>query len=377
MKKDNKGYASSSQVFWGQVKFALFVGVTIFKNNFLKIIGLFLIAGIIWTFVWGNKYFTKPEIQKASWRTDDTKGFKAVCIPKGISSRAVLDSLHKKKLVSNYNWSLLLVKVLKMENVFKAGKFDIPDSLNDYQTLYYLSKAPMKLHKITLPEGLSYQRIASLFANKEIADSTAFVNLCENPQFIGKLGIKKIENLEGYLLADTYFFPYGMSPEQIINRIVGEVVAIFQTDSVLAALKTLGYNRHQALTLASIVEGEVIYHSEAPRVASVYHNRLKKRWKLQADPTIQYVIPGPPRRLLYRDLEIKSPYNTYKYRGLPPGPINNPGRASIMAAIFPEKTNYMYFVATGDGYHHFSKTLREHNNWKRKFNRIRRKVYGK
>ncbi|MCK5075348.1 MAG: endolytic transglycosylase MltG, partial [Calditrichia bacterium] len=98
---------------------------------------------------------------------------------------------------------------------------------------------------------------------------------------------------------------------------------------------------------------------------------------LQADPTIQYILPGPPRRLLYKDLEIKSPYNTYKYRGLPPGPINNPGRVSIMAAIFPDSTNYMYFVATGDGYHHFSKTLREHNNWKRKFNRIRRKLYGK
>ena len=377
MDNENNGYATSSQVFWGQVKFALFAGVVIFKNNIIKILSLMLLAGIIFVLFWGENYFSKPEIKKASWRIDNAKGFETICIPKGISSRAVLDSLYNKKLITNYNWSLLLIKAFEMENVFKAGKFDIPDSLNDYQTLYYLSKAPMKLLKITIPEGLTYHRVASLFEKKEITDSIDFVSLCENLQFIGKLGLNKIDNLEGYILADTYFFPYGMSPEQILNRIVGETVAIFQSDSVVAALKELSYNRHQILTLASIVEGEVIYHSEAPQVAGVYHNRLNKRWKLQADPTIQYILPGPPRRLFNKDLEIKSPYNTYKYRGLPPGPINNPGRASIMAAIFPDSTNYMYFVATGDGYHHFSKTLREHNNWKRKFNRIRRKLYGK
>jgi UPF0755 protein len=134
---------------------------------------------------------------------------------------------------------------------------------------------------------------------------------------------------------------------------------------------------HDILTIASIIEGEVIVDAERPIVASVYYNRLRKRIRLQADPTIQYIIPGAPRRLLIKDLEIDSPYNTYVYYGLPPGPINNPGKASIMAAIYPANTKYLYFVAKGDGSHVFSKTLSEHNRAKASFDKIRREVYRK
>ncbi len=131
---------------------------------------------------------------------------------------------------------------------------------------------------------------------------------------------------------------------------------------------------HDILTLASIVEGEAILDKERPVIASVYYNRLSRGIRLQADPTIQFIIKGPPRRLLLKDLEIDSPYNTYKYKGLPPGPINNPGKLSILAAVFPAQTKYLFFVARGDGSHIFSRTAKEHARAKRKFDKVRRQV---
>lgn len=122
---------------------------------------------------------------------------------------------------------------------------------------------------------------------------------------------------------------------------------------------------------------EAIFDEERATIASVYFNRLKKGMPLQADPTIQFILDGPPRRLLLKDLEIDSPYNTYKYYGLPPGPINNPGKKSILATIFAEDTNYLYFVARGDGRHTFSNTLKEHNRAKLAFDKVRKEVRQK
>ena len=133
-------------------------------------------------------------------------------------------------------------------------------------------------------------------------------------------------------------------------------------------------DRHQILTLASIIEGEAIYDSERPIISAVYHNRLKRGMKLQADPTVQYIIKDGPRRLLNKDLRIKSPYNTYLYEGLPPGPINSPGFKSLNAALYPDENDYLYFVAKGDGYHTFSKNEKEHERAKRAFQRVRKKV---
>ena len=126
--------------------------------------------------------------------------------------------------------------------------------------------------------------------------------------------------------------------------------------------------------MASIVEGEAMIDEEKPVIAGVFFNRLRKRIRLAADPTIQYIIPDGPRRLLNGDLKIESPYNTYIHYGLPPGPINNPGEASIKAALFPDNNKYLYFVARGDGGHTFSRTMEEHLQAKRKFDRHRREV---
>ena len=149
------------------------------------------------------------------------------------------------------------------------------------------------------------------------------------------------------------------------------------TDSLHARAQELGFNIKEMITLASIIEGEALYNSERPVISGVYHNRLKKGMKLQADPTIQYIINDGPRRLLNKDLKIESPYNTYLNKGLPPGPINNPGKESILAALYPMKNDYLFFVARGDGYHEFSKTEQEHNKAKRKFKANRNRNFRK
>jgi len=135
---------------------------------------------------------------------------------------------------------------------------------------------------------------------------------------------------------------------------------IFYVDSLKRRATELGYSTHEILTLASIIKGETNGVDEMKRISGVYHNRLKRGMKLQADPTVQYLLPDGWRRLLYEDLEIDSPYNTYKYAGLPPGPINNPGKNAILAALYPENNKYFYFVADGKGGHKFGKTHREH-----------------
>ncbi|MCJ7813760.1 endolytic transglycosylase MltG, partial [bacterium] len=136
----------------------------------------------------------------------------------------------------------------------------------------------------------------------------------------------------------------------------------------------LGMSVHEVITLASIVEGEAVIASERPIIAALYLNRLEHRMLLQADPTIQYIIQNGPRRLLDTDLQINSPYNTYIYPGLPPGPVNNPGIQSILATLYPASSDYLYMVANGDGAHTFSRSLEEHNKAKQEFNRVRNEV---
>jgi UPF0755 protein len=181
-------------------------------------------------------------------------------------------------------------------------------------------------------------------------------------------------SLEGYLYPDTYFFTYGVQAPEVLRTLVGHFWKVYN-DSLKARTEELGWTVHQVVTLASIVEGEARVDSERALISAVYHNRLKRGMLLQASPTVQFLLPDGPRRLLKRDLEIDSPYNTYRYPGLPPGPINNPGRKSLLAALWPAPVRYLYFVANGDGTHTFSYTLAQHLRAKRKLDRIRREYY--
>lgn len=294
-------------------------------------------------------------------------------IPAGATFRQVADSLKKANLLEHQELFILLGKLSGKEKNLRAGWFSVPPGLSAWQLLNYLEKAPALQIKVTLPEGLLASQMAEILQQKIGIDSSAFVSLVYDSAFTRSL-VGEVPSLEGYLAPETYFFEWKTPEKQVLERMVANTLRIFQADSVQQRLQELKMTPQEILTLASIIEGEVMVDSERVYISSLYHNRLRLKWPLQADPTIQFIIPGPPRRLLYRDLQIDSPYNTYKNSGLPPGPINNPGRRSVLAALYPASSSYLYMVATGDGRHRFSSSLKEHNHWHAKFNEVRRQV---
>jgi UPF0755 protein len=166
-------------------------------------------------------------------------------------------------------------------------------------------------------------------------------------------------SFEGYLLPQEYDFYDHSSANEVVG-IMYKAFRSFINDSVKNKMPLTENGLHRVITMASIVNGETNKKEEMPRIAGVYYNRLKTGMKLQADPTLQFLQPNGAKRLSYKDLRIKSPYNTYMYGGLPPGPIDNPGKSAIMAAVFPEKHDYLYFVADGKGGHKFSRSYSEH-----------------
>ncbi len=318
---------------------------------------------------WGIKTYYFPAYQE---EIIENLPRETVLIPKGVSFQQIANILEKEGVLTRKRTFLFLGRITGYESRMKAGMFEVPRGLHPWILLRYLTRPHQTQIKVTLPEGITCADMARIFKNRLSVDSTEFMSLVHDSLFIRSLGIAAT-SLEGYLLPETYYFVWGTTPREIIRRLVRNTLRIFEADSVKQQMAKLGMTRHQILTLASIIEGEAMVDSERVLISSVYHNRLKKGWLLQADPTIQYILPGPPRRLLKKDLEIDSPYNTYKYRGLPPGPINNPGKKSILAALFPARTRYMYFVASGDGGHHFSRTAAEHAYWKARFEEVRRK----
>ena len=241
-----------------------------------------------------------------------------------------------------------------MKKKLQAGKFNFQKDKNNFQLIKKLVYGNESLVKVTVLEGWSLIQISKEIEKKIGIKQMDFLEVSRHPQFLKKLGIVA-KSLEGYLFPETYFFSERVSPESIIETMVFQFRKNFSNE-FKNRMQDIGFNEIEVITLASIIEGEAIFDIERSKVSSVYHNRLRRGMKLQADPTIQYIIEGPPRRLLNKDLKIESPYNTYLNYGLPPGPINNPGLQSIKAALFPMETNFYYFVAKGDGYHTFTKT---------------------
>lgn len=304
------------------------------------------------------------------WPQDNPHDKVKVDIPKGASLTEIASSLKRSKVLSNPRTFTLAVKTLGYETDIPAGSYQLRDANNNYSIISQLVHGTPIMRRVTILEGWSMKQIAGYIADRVDIDEEEFLRLCHDQQFLNKLDVP-YESLEGFLFPETYYFPEDESPEKIIETMVKEYQSIM-TDTHRGRSAELGFSELELITLASIIEGEAIYDVERPIISAVYHNRLKLGMRLQADPTIQYIIDGGPRRLLNRDLRVKSPYNTYLNYGLPPGPINNPGKESIMAALYPAENDYLYFVARGDGYHTFSRTKEEHNKAKKKFQKIRR-----
>jgi UPF0755 protein len=214
------------------------------------------------------------------------------------------------------------------------------------------------VHTVTVPEGFALSTILPLLSRTLELSRDSLDAVVRDSALRAELGVPT-RTLEGYLFPDTYSFPAGTSARDVVRAMVRrfEQAWLPEWDARLAEL---GTTRHEIVTLASIVEKEARLAEERPVIAAVYRNRLRIGMALQADPTVQYALGRHTARVLYKDLEIDSPYNTYKYPGLPPGPIASPGAASLEATLYPADVRYLYFVAHPDGHHEFRETFGQH-----------------
>jgi UPF0755 protein len=279
------------------------------------------------------------------------------------SDLAVL--LNERGIITHPKKFKLFAQIKGYDKRIKAGEYRLSASLSPRQVLEIMVSGKVALHKFTIPEGFNIYQIDSIFAEKDFLAEKAFVRAASNPELVKDKGFEA-HTFEGYLFPDTYYFPKGVVAEDIITSMVNRFREVFSTEWESRAVQ-LGMTVHQIVTLASIIEKETGAAFERPLISSVFHNRLKKRIRLSSDPTVIYGIKDFDGNITRKHLKARTPYNTYLIKGLPPGPIANPGIDSIEAALYPAETNYLYFVSKKDGTHHFSINIKDHNKAVRKY----------
>lgn len=265
--------------------------------------------------------------------------------------------LHDNGIIHNPKPFLFWARILGYDKKIKAGRYNFQTSSNVLTVLKTLSQGGVNKALITIPEGYNIKEIANLLEKEGVCSAQLFTKACSDKTLLSSLNINNI-NAEGYLFPDSYDFSISANPNEIIERMVKRFWQIL-SETQNSKLKT-----HKSIDtiviIASLVEKEAKLDSERPIIASVFYNRLKYKMPLQSCATVQYVLPNHKEQLSIVDTKINSPYNTYLYPGLPPTPICNPGRASLIAAINPAQTKYLYFAVDNNNAHHFSKSFSEH-----------------
>ena len=280
-------------------------------------------------------------------------------VPEGGSFKEVANLLARKGLIVSPFWFRLLGKVQDAERRIQPGEYDLHTAMRPAEILNALVKGNVIQYSVLIPEGLSAQQIGKVLEEAGIATEADVARLVADPAFVKSLGFEA-KTLEGYLFPDTYHFRRKTKPEDVLRAMVHRFKDAY-TPGLQAQAAALGLTERQVVTLASIIEKETGRDDERPLISAVFHNRLKKRLALQSDPTVIYGIRNFSGNLTRKDLGRPTPFNTYTSRGLPPGPIANPGLKALQAAVNPAPVKYLYFVSKNDGSHHFSVTLAEHN----------------
>ena len=256
------------------------------------------------------------------------------------------------------------------ETRIRAGEYLLSASMSPSAILDTIVRGEILLHKVVIPEGASIFNIGKILEKADLVSEKAFLQTASDSDLVKALGIEG-HTVEGYLFPETYHFPKGVTTEHIVKKMVAHFRSVFTTDWTKRA-RAMGFTTLQVVTLASIVEKETARPEERPLIAAVFLNRMKRGMRLESDPTVIYGIKDFDGNLTRKDLKTMSPYNTYRIKGLPPGPIANPGRASIEAVLYPSEKPYLYFVSRNDGSHHFSQTLSEHNRMVWRYQRRQR-----
>ncbi len=288
-----------------------------------------------------------------------------VHIASGTSFAKIARTLETRGVVADAEMLKLLARWREAAGRVKAGEYSFDQAATPDTVLARLVAGDVIRYRFTVPEGLTLREIAGRLETEGRGKTGVFIALAKDPAFCRQLGTGGT-TLEGYLFPETYLMTGDMTEEKLIQAMVREFNRRL-TPEIAAGAKQHNLDRHQLVILASIIQKEAGTSSEMPLIASAFHNRLRKGIPLQADPTVIYGIDNFDGNLTRKHLKTATPYNTYQLRGLPAGPIANPGEDALRAAAFPAATDYIYFVARGDGTHAFSKTLAEHNALVRKY----------
>lgn len=286
-----------------------------------------------------------------------------VTVPAGASLGTAADSLARAGVIGSARLFRLYALVRHDDRDIKAGTYMLRHNSGYGATLDAIRGGKGLVHTVTIPEGYALAQIIPLFATKLGLSPDSLGAAVRDTALLHRLDIPT-ETIEGYLFPDTYIFPEQTTARTAIAMGVRRFEQVWQPEWTMR-LDTLGLSRHDVMTLASIVEKEARRPEERPVIAAVYLNRLRNHMLLQADPTVQYALGEHQSRVLYKHLEVESAYNTYKHAGLPPGPIASPGRASIVAALYPANVSYLYFVALPDGHHEFRNDFAGHESARR------------
>ncbi len=281
-----------------------------------------------------------------------------VIIPRGASFGQAADSLSHNGVIGSAKLFTLYGRVIGGDRNIKPGTYLLKHGTPWNSIIDALNGGHGLVNTVTIPEGWTIAQITPALARTLKVPADSVTAAVRDTALLARLDVPN-PTLEGYLFPDTYAFPLGTTARQAVREMVYSFERRWKPawDSAALAMKI---NRNDLVTMASIVEKEARLPEERPVIAAVYYNRLRKGMLLQADPTVQYALGHHVGRVLYKDLAIKSPYNTYVNKGLPPGPIASPGVASLAAAASPANVQYLYFVASADGHHEFRMTLEQH-----------------
>ena len=294
----------------------------------------------------------------------EPSGLIEVTVPSGSTLAEVADTLVERGVIRARIPFKLYARIRGDDRRIKSGRYELREASRWRDVLVRLTRGQVMTIPMTVPEGFRLLQIAPRIAEVTGVTEDSVISVIYNPDLLARLGVPG-PNAEGYLFPDTYRFAPGVSVGSVLEAMANRYRSTW-SEARRAQLQELNMTEKELVTMASIIQAEARHINEMPRISSVYHNRLREGWLLQADPTVLYALGGPRYPLLYAAIDSVTdhPYNTYSQPGLPPGPICAPGDAALAAALNPAQEDFMYFVARPDGRHVFTRTLAEHNRAK-------------
>ena len=327
---------------------------------------------------------SKTLLQKANRSSiSNNEKVKTIRVKRGMSLNQVAKILKEAGYINNIFYFKFLAWLSGSSTQIKSGEYTFKKNISNREILSALVKGKVYLHPITFPEGYNIYEMAKALEKRDLLKRKDFISLCHDPDFIYALLGEKRDSLEGYLFPDTYYVPRPARPRLLIRNMVESFFRVYNKLSKEAYLSEEGFgpirlNRHEMVILASIIEKETGLAGERNLIASVFYNRLRKKMRLESDPTILYGMMRKagdlvPLNIRKKDILKKTPYNTYRISGFPAGPISNPGEYSLRAVFKPASSSFFYFVSRNDGSHVFSKTYEEHKKAVDRYQRVLRK----